>query len=425
MTSRLPIATIGFGIGVNSIRAIYLRNERVIWAKEMIVDPAQPMAETLDALLGAIPRRVGLPPRVVAAIGPSRSQLRHLEGLPAVGDTGLLAALIAQNPARFFVQSGDMLCTTGVSLLDDGSVWAGAMSRAVVEEVSASCRRHGMRLRAALPTAAVLSHVHREGTAVWRDGTISLEVVSRDGILLSCRRVRVDPSPDPSDASGQLAAVDATELDAGRFADALGAGDALGSPLSYRPLPRPHGEGVSRRHLAIAAFVCVTGIVFGLAAPIWAAVRTEREGRAQLAGLSVRAREAVRTEAVLALSSARLRELSTFERSSRSMTLALAALTQAIPAPSMLTSLRVDDAGGTLVALTPTASGMLEALHDLEEISAPRIVGAVTPERAPVAPPVQMSPPGAAAARPPTLQRMTIRFDWRDAIRRGTAGRIK
>jgi len=410
---RLPSRTIGLGIGVDSVRAVSMRNDRVVWYKELAVDAGGPIAPTIDALFDAVPRSTTVPTRVVAAVGPSRSQLRRMEGLPAIQDTAVLAALIAQHPGRFFLDTDTQLCTTGVERLDDDTIWAGAIERSVVDDVTESCRRHGLRLAGVLPTAAALAHVYADGPATWRDGHVTLEIVSAKGGLQSCRRIwSVETNRNPDVATPMEESP--REWDASRFADAIGAGRSNGTPLAHRPARRDLGLSVSRPRMLAAATACALGLGFGTLAPSLVASRDEHAARRELALLGASADEALRTERSLATSGATLHELDAFVHGSRSMTLVLADLTRAIPAPTMLVNIRLDSAGGTFVTLTPSPSDVLDALHSITAIVEPRIVGTVTPERAPVIP-VTPQPGSAPAEPPPMLQRMTIRFDWAGA----------
>ena len=85
----------------------------------------------------------------------------------------------------------------------------------------------------------------------------------------------------------------------------------------------------------------------------------------------------------------------------------------------MLLSLRLEASGGTLTALAPTAAALLTMLGDVPEIASPVIVGSVTPESPPSVPamaPMPTSPTGPSdAAR--SLERVTVRFQWRAGIR--------
>ena len=58
----------------------------------------------------------------------------------------------------------------------------------------------------------------------------------------------------------------------------------------------------------------------------------------------------------------------------------LAHLAAALPPGSVLTHLQVDSAGGTLIALAPSADGVLKGISESTLIAMPEIVGPVTRE---------------------------------------------
>jgi hypothetical protein len=113
----------------------------------------------------------------------------------------------------------------------------------------------------------------------------------------------------------------------------------------------------------------------------------------------VRERELRRTTATLG-------EVAAFDGGRRSATLLLADLTRALPDSSAIAAIRVDTAGGTLVALTPRAATVLSGIERVPGIVAPEIPGPVTRE----------------AVRGRELERLTVRFRL-DAEDRATPAR--
>ena len=80
--------------------------------------------------------------------------------------------------------------------------------------------------------------------------------------------------------------------------------------------------------------------------------------------------------------SAALEEVAAFDRDRQPVTLLLEDLAHALPAGSALVTVRVDSAGGTLVALAPRAAALLERLEHVPFVSTPTFVGPVTREAA-------------------------------------------
>jgi hypothetical protein len=91
-----------------------------------------------------------------------------------------------------------------------------------------------------------------------------------------------------------------------------------------------------------------------------------------------------------------LTTLAQFERSRRSSTLLLAALTDALSPETALAELRVDTLGAELVVLSTRAAAVLSALDQVPGVVAPELVGAVHRT--------------AAGAR--ELERATLRFRY-------------
>jgi hypothetical protein len=75
-----------------------------------------------------------------------------------------------------------------------------------------------------------------------------------------------------------------------------------------------------------------------------------------------------------------LDEVARFSEARRSPLALLAALTAALPAASAIVTLKVDSAGGTIVALAPRAALIVTQLEAVEAIVAPEITGPVSRE---------------------------------------------
>jgi hypothetical protein len=77
---------------------------------------------------------------------------------------------------------------------------------------------------------------------------------------------------------------------------------------------------------------------------------------------------------------AALDEVAAFDASRRPATTLLAELTRALPDGAAMVALRIDSAGGSLVAVAPRAPAVLMPLERVPGIRAPEIVGPVTRE---------------------------------------------
>jgi hypothetical protein len=421
MRGAFPELIVGLGISTMSLRAVCVHAGRVTWAREIALDDELSIEEALDELLGSVPRQPLTRVRVVAAVGPARSQLRHLRGLPPVESVTLLSALVRQDPTRFFLQNGVPVMTTDAEMLDDGTAWAGAIEKPVVDVIVNACRRQRWRAPLITPTAAVLPGVIDDERIEWLDGDVALMLTHENAELRDCRReARV--THDRADGMPLARLLPATPPFAGdavRFADAIGAA-MLGarSPLVHRSSSPGTSVVVPAWRFMLAAMCAIVAVTFAVAAPGVAAAREATRTRAELASIGTASAAAMSVERQLAGSVLLLAELSRFDRSSRSMTMTLASITRAVRPPTMLLSIHADSAGGTLVALTPRAMTLLDMLAHAPELSAPTIVGPVLP-----APAVAQGPPSAVAPMAGTpnanastsnerMEQVTVRFTW-------------
>lgn len=153
---------------------------------------------------------------------------------------------------------------------------------------------------------------------------------------------------------------------------------------------------VSSTRLAVAALVFLNTLGFALATPGLVAHRDASENQEVLAGLSrsVRATSADRTS--IDETGRVLAHVDTFARSRRSMTLVLAALTNAVPPANSISDVRLDSAGGTFVVVGPRVAGIVDRLAGSELFTRASLSGAVTPQQS------------AAGLR----ERATVRFQW-------------
>jgi hypothetical protein len=349
-----------------------------------------------------------LRPRVVVAIGPSAVQVKRLTGLPPLTDAAALEALVHEGAGRFFLRNGVPLITTGVRLVQPGTVWAAAFEAPVVEGVERACRAADLRLQAIVPTATALAHAVRTSASgerfVWMDGGVRTELTLSEGRVESVRRL-------PSDRAGARSAGCSTGGDAADTADscppppvealqklgerALDFADAYGATRMAQRLGRDeplvlragsaalgssrHSEP-SRSRLAIAASVFILAAASAIAGPSLVATHSARDARSRLRSMETRVAEAESKETELSRVSRALSEVAGFQRSRRSATALLVDLARALPKEAALVALDVDTTGGTLVALGARASQVTTALEKVKEIASPEIVGPVTRE---------------------------------------------
>jgi hypothetical protein len=406
--------SIGIAIGAATVRAVVLRGGRVVAASEAQLAAGDSLAETVAELLAAAPAPRWPRPLVTVALGPARAQVRHVSGLPPLTDPRALAGILREGSGRFFLRNGVAPVTTGVRVEGPGTVWCGALDADAVRAAEEGCRRAGFRLAAVVPAVVVLGAALTGERVLWRDGAVVAEVGFEEGRMLSVRRLAgaaaLAEAPEPR----PVAALALVGEQAVHFADAYGA--ALlerGEPLALRPGGRGSPDmRVPGWRLAVPAAVLAAALGFALVAPAWRALAAGEAASARLGALGARRGEAATARRELERVDGALAEAAAFSASRASPSLLLAEVTRALPQGSALVSLRVDSAGGSLVALAPRAAPVLSALERVPGVTAPEIVGAVTREAAAgrqvervgirfgLAPPVPSQGPAAGRVRP-------------------------
>jgi hypothetical protein len=366
---------------------------RSVTAPVRSVDDRPQPGAALAALLDALPRRRFRKPRVVIALGPAFTQTRHLSRLPALSDARALASIVRTNVSRFFLKNGVPLATSGVQVMREGEGWACAVEQPLLEELVAVCRARRLRLEMLVPALATLPYASRERVIRWSEDDIEIEGRYAPSRHLSSLRRSPGRGPEPQRAGGCSPAA----TDPGLWAATLGAARIPRSdPLAVRLMS---AEPIARWRLVVACTALSVASMLGLGLPIVAQQRAASTAKTQLDGLARERGAAVWTERELALTTTRLAEIAAFARSRRSATLFLAELTGALADDVSLVSLRLDDSGGSLIALAPRAVAVVSQLGDVPDIADPSIVGAVTPD----------------ALNGERLERVTLRFRWRRA----------
>lgn len=373
--------TLGLGVAAGRLRAVVARGGEAVWASEVALPGDDAMASALADVLADAPLPRWPRPRAVAAIGPSRAQTRRISGLPPVGDERMLAQIVREGAPRFFLANGKTLATTGVRVEEPGRAWCAAFDEPTVRAVEAACAAAGLRLSAVVPAVAVLPQGLAGDTHVWRDGDAAAEVHARDGVMVGTRRLPRGESDDAT-ASPPTAVPALAKLgpDAWRFADAFGA--ALLSrdeELVLRPGKGAAGA-VPAWRVALAAGALAASLAAALFLPVVSASRAGAEAAARADSLRDRRRTALVAEAELRRVTAALAEVAAFDASRRPTTVLLAELTRALPDGAAMVALRVDSAGGSLVAVAPRAPAVLMPLERVPGVRVPEIVGPVTRE---------------------------------------------
>jgi hypothetical protein len=391
---------VGIAVSADAVRAVAVRDGIVLWGAESPVD-GRPIEAAVAELLTARRLRRWPRPTIIAAVGPARAQLRRLSGLPPVADAGALTRLVGESAGRFFLRNGVPLVTTGVRRDRDGDSegWGAAIEQPVIAALEAACRAHGLRLAAVLPTLSVIPHALRGDSLTWDDGDVRAHMSLVGGRLSALRRTAggVPPGPGRGDPPQTVPALAALGADGWRFADAYGAAVASArDPLAHRPARSASAAPVRPWRLAAAGIACTVAVASTILGPTIAAQHAAAQATVALSALARDRRAADAAESDLAHVTTALEEVATFDRDRHPATLLVNDLARALPVGSALVALRVDSAGGTLVALAPRAATLIERLERVTEMATPTFVGPVTRE----------------VAANSEVERIAIRFGW-------------
>jgi hypothetical protein len=310
--------------------------------------------------------------------------------------------LVSESTSRFFLRNGVPLFTTGVRRDRDGDSegWSAAIEAPVIAELEAACRARGLRLAAVLPTLAVIPLALHGDSLTWDDGEVCAHLTLSEGHLTSTRRAVADATAPASERDAVPLAVPglaALGADGWRFADAYGAAVvSVRDPLAYRPARATRAAPIPTRRLVAAGIACAIALASAILAPTLTARYAAAQATGALATLARQRRAAESAESDLVHVSRALDEVAAFDSDRHSATLLVNDLARALPTGGALVTLRVDSAGGTLVALAPRAAILIERLEHVPGLTTPTFVGPVTREVA-------------AASE---VERVAIHFSW-------------
>lgn len=372
---------IGLAIASDAVRAVCVRDTAIRWAREAPLGDG----DSIEIATGKLLDTMTLPrwphARVVVAVGPRHAQMKRLTGLPELRDPRALARVVSEGTGRFFLRNGIPLATSGVRLTGPGEGWATAIEEPVMRDVASVCRRRNLSLVGFLPSVAVIGRALTGDRLVWEDGDVAAELTLRSGALEGIRRVPAghEGGSHPV-AAAPLASLGA---DGWRYADAYGAAvTRIDDATLLRPgVVAGSDMPVPRWRWMVASGMLVATLAAAMAAPGLAAARSARTARAAIAAAAPARGASVRTEHELRSVTTRLTELGTFAAQRRSATRFLAQLTEALPADVQLVTVRLDSAGGNLVALAARAAQVVTQLETMGEVDAPEVVGPVTREQ--------------------------------------------
>ena len=390
--------SVGVAVGEESLRAVAVRRGAVRWAIRLERSAEDSVEQSVIALLAPL----GFPrwprTRVRVALGASLAQFKQVPGLPSGVDPRLLAGILAEGQARFFLRNGSALVTSSICLAPDRGIWATAVDSGVVAALRESCEFLHLRLEGIMASASVLGCAFSDGEVGWVDGSV-LSLVhlehhqpTRHGCRCATPSVtssngeqRNGDVVDAPSYGGALRADSPLRFlapEGWRYADAFGAAVAR---MDDVPAIRVDRATTGRRRLsrwrvlsAAGAFLVAAAAAF--LTPSLAAVRTGHAARARLRALGdapVTATAALREVNKM---TAALGDVRAFLNERHSALTLLAHLTSALSDSTTVVALHVDSVGGTAVILCAHTADALRALEDVRDIDAPQIMGPVTRE---------------------------------------------
>jgi hypothetical protein len=396
---------LGIEVGSRAVRAVLVVRGRIVRVATVRLQDAESLNATLLNVFDSTCRGLWPRPRVFVAVGPSLSQLRRLVNLPAVRSARALREVVRSSAGRFFLKNGVPLLTSSVRREDGAGGWAAALDEPSVRAVAEACRSRRLRLEVAAPTVVGLQHALAGAWLVTEDGGVWVEAhVGSDGTLRDVRRATARSDDGARGVAMPIGALRSLGAGALEYAGAYGATAIERSePLALhaRELRQWREATVPLWRMLVAAVVLLAAVSLALTLPPLRASRVAAHAAARLTKINQPYRAAHWTDAELERTTTALEEIDAFERDRRSLIGFLSELTAGLPNDAWLQSLRLDQHGGTVIALAPRAASALAGVAEVKAIAAPVIVGDVSSEQ----------------RGPDRIERITIRFRWRSSDR--------
>ncbi|MDB4878545.1 MAG: hypothetical protein JWM41_4991 [Gemmatimonadetes bacterium] len=370
-------ARFGIEIGSTAVRAVMIRSGAVLWHTEVGISGAVPLRDIVESLLAAAPRHGFLPPIVGIALGPSRTQIKRLDGLPQLESLSVMTQLLREHASAVFLRTAGTLVIPEVYRSGDGTLWGAALDRAIADDAVFAVQRARLRVTTVVPTISAVAQLYPSAVVCVSDEADHFELTTERSAPQSIRRLALQGAAPAIPA--QLRGIDG---DAGAFIGAYAAAIATRkSPFSWRP-------EVTAAHAAMARRAQVAGIAVSLGLACVAAVTAPAARAAvfvrQARGVAVSTREmeleAARAEAELRRTTQLLETVRIFDANRGQITQLLGQLSRSIPESTAIVTFRVDSIEGSFVAIAPHVTDLLPEIGAVEEVAGARIVGSVTRE---------------------------------------------
>lgn len=330
---------IGIAIGTQRTVAVERAEGGVRWVLE---GPGMPSAgdaaDTMRALLERLPLggRRWRRPVVAVAVSADFAQQKRIFGLPPLRDRNTANALVRESAPRFFRSTSEDLVTSEVEFDTEGEPAAAAFPGEMIRVIRAACSARGIRLVAIVPADTLPTN----------------------------ERMPVDPHSLETAIAWHASAL------------TRGSGRVRFNALT----DGTDGHQASPARIRVAAVALGVSLVLALVAPLASARLVERSARRAHDEIRVREVGTLATTYELARVSDALVAVTLRAAERHSALQLLSDLSGSLPPGAVLTHLQVDSAGGTLIALAPSADGVLKGISESRLIARPEIVGPVTRE---------------------------------------------
>jgi hypothetical protein len=305
-------------------------------------------------------------------------QSKPLHGLPSVKSARLADQLLRENQQAFFLWKAAPCVITDIHVAKDGSMWAAAFDKNVLDETTSFLRSRRLVLARVLPSLVALVAALPNRTVVWSDADDRFQLEGDEHGPRRAERIALASSVE-TDLPQALASL---APDGARFLDAFAAVRAPSrAPMSWTP-PRDAARArllARARHTAVAAATCAA-VAFAAFGPGIRAARFASASEAELARERGAQLELARDEAELRRITDLLNRVESFRAQRGRITRVVGALSQALPESTAMLSFHVDSAEGSFTAIAPHIADVLPELGSVDLILAPRIVGSVTRE---------------------------------------------
>lgn len=365
---------LGIAIGVNSVRAVLLVRNTVVWEyREPIPNGDEGLNTAFDSVLRNVPRQWYRRVRAIVALSPACAHYRALAGAPDDATALTLTLAIHANAARFFPVDPELFEFSDAHRnTTTGGWWMGAVDARLCKMVSAACRKHKIVFGGCVAAVAALPLSLESEFTIWCDGQYAMEIRSGSGQVLSITPLRM-----PGLADKLKGVVDAENS----YADSIGAARlSLKEPSIVNPEGiRMRQRRVILRRTLIAAAIVISAFVsaFTYDIRILAKVLAVGSGIDELRARATGPATDLRTIIDVRVAA---ESLAAFTDSQRSASSFLIELSDILPSGSAIVALRVDQQGASIVVLTPAGEPILPALAQIGGVSTVQHVGAVTRE---------------------------------------------